>query len=102
SPEQIRGEPLSTASDVYALGILLYELLTGVRPYRFTGSTLHQLEQFVQSHTPFKPSAVIASTAKAINEPPDTTLSKTLRGDLDNIVMKAFHKDVARRYGTVM
>jgi len=99
SPEQIRGEPLSTASDVYALGILLYELLTGTRPYRFKGTTLHQLEQFMQSHTPLKPSAVIEQLP-ASTRATDITLSKSLRGDLDNIIMKAMHKDTVRRYGS--
>jgi len=101
SPEQIRGEPLSTASDVYALGILLYELLTGTRPYRFKGTTLHQLEQFVQSHTPLKPSAVIQQLCRAADKPVDAALSRSLRGDLDNIILKAMHKDVAQRYSSV-
>lgn len=100
SPEQIRGETLGTASDVYALGILLYELLCGVKPYRFTGSTLLQLEKFIDSHIPLKPSQVVASISKT-TQTTNIAAEKMLRGDLDTIVMKAMHKDIARRYASV-
>lgn len=100
SPEQIRGETLGTASDVYALGVLLYELLTGVKPYRFKGGTLSQLEQLIQNQTPTKPSAALAQAQELSTTGIDSTLTRTLRGDLDTIVMKAMHKDIARRYGS--
>lgn len=100
SPEQIRGEPLGTASDVYALGVLLYELLTGTKPYRFKGGTLSQLEELIQSHTPTKPSVALEKIQEQSATGIDITLTRTLRGDLDTIVLKAMHKDIARRYGS--
>ena len=91
SPEQIRGKPVTTASDVYSLGVVLYELLTGERPYRITSSNWHELERVVCKTEPRKPSAL------------ETLPSRTRRrlaGDLDNIVLMALHKDISRRYGS--
>jgi serine/threonine protein kinase len=85
SPEQIRNEPITTASDVYSLGVLLYELLTGSRPYGASGDSLNQQMRAVTDAEPPRPS----------------THQAELRGDLDNITLKALHKDLAPRYATV-
>jgi eukaryotic-like serine/threonine-protein kinase len=92
SPEQIQGAQVTTASDVYSLGVVLYEMLTGERPYQVTSTNLQELERQVLSTEPPRPSSLGTI-------PPRTR--RRLAGDLDNIVLKALHKDVARRYGTV-
>ena len=84
SPEQARGESITTASDVYSLGVVLYELLTGQRPYQLKSREPHEAAQVISEEEPLPPSAV-ANAAR-------------LRGDLDNIVMKALRKEPARRY----
>lgn len=84
SPEQVRGEPVTTATDVYALGVLLYELLTGQRPYRVTAASQSALEQAICDSEPERPS----------------TLRRELRGDLENIILMAMRKDPARRYAS--
>jgi len=85
SPEQMRGAPITVASDVYSLGLLLYELLTGRRPYSLDGLTLQQVDQIVCADEPLRPS----------------TYHRALAGDLDNIVLMALRKEPARRYATV-
>ena len=91
SPEQIRGEPISTASDVYSLGVLLFHSLTGgARPYRVTSQAVPDILQAVLDTEVPRPSTV-ALPAK----------QKKLRGDLDNIILKAMAKEPARRYGSV-
>ena len=89
APEQVRGQPVSTATDTYALGVLLYLLLAGRRPYDVRGRTAAEMERIVCEVEPPRPSAVA----------PDK-LQRRLRGDLDLIVMKALHKEPARRYPT--
>jgi tetratricopeptide (TPR) repeat protein len=89
SPEQIRGDPISTASDVYALGVLLNELLTGRYPYRLTTREPHEVARAILEQEPERPS---------LNAQPK--LARQLRGDLDTIVLKAMEKDPAVRYGT--
>jgi serine/threonine-protein kinase len=87
APEQVRGEPVSTATDVYSLGVLLYMLLTGERPYDLHGKTPSEIERIVCEYEPPPPSA----------RAPDH-LRRQLRGDLDLIVMKALEKEEGRRY----
>jgi serine/threonine-protein kinase len=86
SPEQIEGGAVATASDVYQLGVLLYELLTDRRPYRVTDDAPQALARAICEQTPARPSAVARH------------LRRRLRGDLDVIVMMALRKDPARRY----
>jgi hypothetical protein len=86
SPEQVRGEPLSTATDVYSLGVLLYVLLTGRRPYGQELTSPTEASRCVLEASPARPSQFGG---------------KALRGDLDNIVLKALEKTVERRYASV-
>lgn len=85
SPEQIRGEPVSTATDIYALGCVLYEVLTGCRAHRFASQDPLEIARVVCELEP---------------PPPSSAGARELRGDLDNIVLKAIRKDPARRYGS--
>jgi eukaryotic-like serine/threonine-protein kinase len=96
SPEQIRGEPVTTATDVYGLGILLYELLAGMRPFRTEGQDQHQVARMICEQEPDPPSATRARNQDAA--PPD---SRRLKGDLDRIVMMAIRKEPLRRYASV-
>ena len=107
APEQVRGEAVTTGVDVYALGLLLYQLLTGRRPYGSTASTPAAYEQAILTQEPQRPSAVAAegdseSTALAQARKLDSaSLSAHLRGDLDAIVLRALRKEPAQRYATV-
>jgi non-specific serine/threonine protein kinase/serine/threonine-protein kinase len=93
SPEQVRGEPVTTVSDIYTLGTLLYETLTGQNAHRF--STPHppptELLRVVTQEEPLRPSA--AAT--------DVSTKRRLRGDLDNIILKALRKESGRRYAGI-
>lgn len=91
SPEQIAGEPLGIATDVYSLGVVLYELLAGARPYKLRRDSLGALEAAVLETDPDPPSAATA----------DPSLRKILRGDLDTLVLKALKKTPVDRYATV-
>ena len=99
SPEQVRGEPVTTASDVYALGVVLYELLTGRRPYRTSDSSPAEMVRVVCETEPPKPSTAFRGSADRGEAP--GRREKTLSGDLDTIVLKAMRKEPARRYSTV-
>jgi len=101
SPEQIRGDTLGPPTDVYSLGVLLYELLSGQPPYELAGSTRRALEAAIQSTDPRPPSDVVtqrSGTGEAGALP--ETLRSRLRGDLDTIVLKALKKSPAERYHT--
>ena len=93
SPEQVRGEPISTASDVYSLGVLLYRLLSGDLPHKATGSTTWALAQQICEQDPAPPSVTAAEATTGYGR-----FATTLRGDLDNIVLKALKKTPEERY----
>ncbi|MBM4186663.1 MAG: serine/threonine protein kinase [Gemmatimonadetes bacterium] len=100
APEQFVGGTITTATDVYALGVLLYELLTGSRPFQFTPAA--QLHQAVGNETPTAPSrraadAAWLTKAKLARSPVE---ANRLAGDLDAIVLKALRKEPARRYAS--
>jgi non-specific serine/threonine protein kinase/serine/threonine-protein kinase len=95
SPEQLRGLPITTASDIYALGVLLYELVAGVRPYETTGKTLDEILMAVVVDDPPRPSA--ARDDQGARLPYDR---RALKGDLDAIVSKAMSKEPSRRYAS--
>ena len=91
SPEQIRGDPITVASDIYSLGAVLYELLTGVKPHKVEDYSLRGMERAI-CETEI-PRASVAC--------PDPALARQLKGDLDNILNVALDKDPRRRYETV-
>ena len=118
SPEQVRGEPITTASDVYSLGVVLFQLLTGHSPYRLETLTDETVARHVKDEDPKRPSTVVG-----LDEEISTSHGKTvhiyaqevaesrgldskslkvrLSGDLDAIVLKALAKEPGRRYGSV-
>ena len=108
SPEQMRGQAITTATDVYSLGIVLYGLLTGRRPYRTTGRLPHEMARAVLEQEPERPSVSLdrsdAASSELMSMARSTSpekLRRRLRGDLDNIVLKAIRKEPDRRYVSV-
>jgi serine/threonine-protein kinase len=98
SPEQVIGEKITTASDVYSLGVLLYELLTGRRPYRLKTRTPDEISRAITTQEPERPSSAVTR----VDRPPSSILHpRFLRGDIDNIVLMAMRKEPARRYASV-
>src|SRR5262249_34652751 len=89
SPEQVRGEPVTTATDVHALGIVAYQLLSGLNPFAGAAGSIAQARRIVE-HEPPPPSQLCR----------DRALARALRGDLDTIVLRALDKDPARRYAS--
>jgi tetratricopeptide (TPR) repeat protein len=101
SPEQVSGPQITTASDIYSLGVLLFELLTGGCPYRLGRTTRAALEEAVLTVGPVRPSqSVMTDTAASTRGLTVRGLSKALRGDLDTIVLKAMKKSPGDRYPT--
>jgi serine/threonine protein kinase len=94
APEQVRGEAVTTATDVYALGALAYELLTGRGPHQLSKLTAAEVERAVTERDILRPSAVVGRDTDRRH------LRGALRGDLDTIVMTALQKDPARRYAS--
>lgn len=102
SPEQVRGEAATTATDVYGLGMLLYQLLTGRFPYEVAGATSPEIADMICNTEPTAPSTAVVRGGDALPMPLSRTqLAKTLSGDLDNIVMMALRKEPERRYESV-
>jgi len=117
SPEQVRGEPISTASDIYSLGVLLYELLTGRRPYQIKSRVQAEIVRIVCEEEPDRPSTAVTRPAEIVTsdgttrtitaeeigrrrEMAPTKLRRTLSGDVDNIVLMAMRKSPRRRYAS--
>jgi len=106
APEQIKGERVTPSTDVYALGVILFELMTGQRPYRFESKMIQEIERVIVESTPAKPSTVVTkdlgndvSTFNVKGRAP-SSIKKTLSGDLDAITLMALRKDPERRYAS--
>ncbi len=106
SPEQILGQTTTTATDVYGLGLVLYELLCGAPPYRFRGTTPREIESTILERGPRRLSLAVmeldgAAQRAAQRSTSAARLRRQLRGDLDNIVARALEREPARRYPSV-
>jgi Tol biopolymer transport system component/serine/threonine protein kinase/tetratricopeptide (TPR) repeat protein len=117
SPEQVQGLPATPASDIYSLGVLLYELLTGHRPYHFRFRAMHEIARVICEEDPIRPSEIVVRREDLL--PSDNgeaitleylcrnrggtpeTLRREFVGDLDNIVLKALRKEPHKRYESV-
>ena len=117
SPEQVRGDPLQTKTDVYSLGVLLFELLTGHRPYRVASTSRQEIERVICDENPDRPSTAITRTREVVDRDGRRTtltpevvakrraidlngLRSSLRGEIESILLKALQKAPGRRYST--
>jgi tRNA A-37 threonylcarbamoyl transferase component Bud32 len=109
SPEQIRGDTITTLTDVYSLGAILYELLTGHRPHSLSKVAVREIAQIIMAQEPTRASLVVSTTVERLSpqvvsnvrEGDPNRLRKRLEGDLDSILLTALHKDPSRRYNSV-
>ena len=102
APEQIRGNPVTTQTDVYSLGVVMYELLTGEKPYRLKRETNAQWEEAILAGDPLRPSQTVARGGEdeAVPGIDRRRWSRMLMGDIDNIVLKALSKQPGERYAS--
>ncbi len=101
SPEQINGDKITTGSDVYSLGVILYQVLTGEQPYKRKSGPVSVLNKSISEGKIIPPSEKVKTTETSFLKENIDGLSGELKGDLDNIVLKAMHKAPEQRYSSV-
>ena len=116
SPEQVKGQPVSTATDIYSLGLILYQLLTGCPPYEVPSTSALEMERIICLTEPQKPSTMVTKIISSVDGKKKTSpdyvsekrkttipkLKKRISGDLDNICLMAIRKEPERRYNSVV